>query len=77
MQDSSGTGGLNGISDQALALQWTHDNIGSLGGDVGRVTVFGESAGSLSTCYLAVSPLASGLMRNASACCGCVAAADF
>ncbi len=60
-----GTGRLNGIHDQIVSLQWDRDNIASYGGDPSRITVFGESAGSLSICMLTVSPLAAGLFSQA------------
>ena len=57
-------GGMNGILDQITALKWIQRNIGDFGGDKNKVTIFGESAGGLSTCYLLVSPLAKGLFHQ-------------
>eukprot|EP01087_Luapelamoeba_hula_P017596 TRINITY_DN5560_c0_g1_i3.p1 TRINITY_DN5560_c0_g1~~TRINITY_DN5560_c0_g1_i3.p1 ORF type:complete len:589 (-),score=66.14 TRINITY_DN5560_c0_g1_i3:67-1833(-) len=46
-----------GIMDQSLALRWVQDNIGAFGGNKSQVTLFGESAGGMSTAIHLTSPL--------------------
>lgn len=54
-----------GLSDQIAALAWVRDHIVGFGGDPGRVTIFGESAGAMSVADLLGAPAASGLFQRA------------
>lgn len=49
-----------GLKDQTLALQWVKNNIGDLGGDPNKVTVFGVSAGAVATHFQVLTPKAKG-----------------
>lgn len=54
-----------GILDQVMALKWVHENIAAFGGDPGRVLIFGQSAGGISTRMMLTSPLARGMFSRA------------
>lgn len=52
-----------GMLDQQAALRWVRANIGRFGGDSGRVTIAGESAGGRSVCTQMASPTSKGLFH--------------
>jgi len=56
MMAESGTTGNYGLQDQRAALRWIRSNIVGFGGDPGRVTIMGESAGAVSVLHHMVLP---------------------
>jgi para-nitrobenzyl esterase len=65
LADRAGAAGNYGLMDQQAALRWVQANIGRFGGDARNVTLFGESAGGLSTLSQVVSPGSRGLFQRA------------
>jgi para-nitrobenzyl esterase len=57
--------GNYGLLDQIEGLRWVQRNIAMFGGDPGRVTIFGVSAGAMSVLSLMVAPQAKGLFQGA------------
>lgn len=63
--DNGVTKGNFGLVDQITALEWVHAHIKEFGGDPGRITIFGQSAGAASVRALLASPKAIGKYATA------------
>jgi len=57
--------GNYGMLDMIAGLQWVQKNIAAFGGNPGKVTIMGESAGGIAVSQLCASPLAKGLFHGA------------
>jgi para-nitrobenzyl esterase len=65
LANRAGHAGNYGLMDQQAALRWVKANISRFGGNPRNVTLFGESAGGLSTLSQLVSPGSAGLFQRA------------
>ena len=54
-----------GLLDIVAALRWVHDNIAAFGGDPGRVTLFGQSAGAHAALMMLANPAQRTLFHRA------------
>lgn len=57
--------GNYGMQDQMAALQWVHDNIQAFGGNPQNITIFGQSAGAMSSQLLVSTPFTNDYVAKA------------
>ena len=63
--DTEQVPGNAGMFDQVMAIRWVKENIEQFGGDPGRITLMGESAGACSLSLHLLSPLSRSLFTQA------------
>jgi para-nitrobenzyl esterase len=65
LRKEQGASGNYGLMDQQAALHWVKRNILAFGGDPKDVTLFGESAGAMDTCFQILAHGSEGLFQRA------------
>lgn len=64
-ENEEGISGNYGIYDQLMALNWVYENIEAFGGDKNNITIFGQSAGAMSTQIMVSSELTGNIPAKA------------